>query len=219
MRAAVCVLPIVSAAMMLTACTDPEAERLRETTRASYDRRTGRLIELTSDVNHNGRIDTWTEMDGPRPVRSRTDRDEDGKMDRWEYYDDEGRLLKVGFSRFGADKPDAWAFGDRNGNMERLEISSSGDESKIDRWEHYQPAASASSLLGPLVSAEEDANADGKPDRWETYEAGTIRTLAFDQDFDGRPDRRLTYRDSVLILIETEPDASGRYAKRVDLEQ
>jgi len=212
-------LQVVSVALMLTACADREVERLRATTKATYDRHTGRLIVLTFDRNHNGRIDTWTEMQGARPIQSRTDRDEDGKIDRWEYYDQEGRLVKVGFSRSGSEKPDAWAYSDRLGNLERVEISSTGNESKIDRWEHFQINPSASGLNGPLIGAEEDSNGDGKPDRWETYEHGTIRTLAFDQDFDGKPDRRLTYRDAAVILIETEPDAAGRYTKRLDVDQ
>jgi hypothetical protein len=219
MKASTRGLQIGSIALLLTACTDQEAERLRATTKATYDKRTGRLIELTSDANHNGRIDTWIEMDGSRPLRSRTDRDEDGRIDRWEYYDPQGRLVKVGFSRSGAATPDAWAYSDARGNLERVEISSTKDESKIDRWEHYEINRSSAGLLGPMVSAEEDSNGDEKPDRWETYQYGTIRTLAFDEDFDGRPDRRLTYSDSVLTLIETEPDAAGRYTKRVDVDQ
>jgi hypothetical protein len=59
------------------------------------------LKELTYDANKNGRIDTWTDMDGTRPLRARIDRNEDGKLDRWEYYDEKGQLAKVGFSRGG----------------------------------------------------------------------------------------------------------------------
>ncbi|MGH2821410.1 MAG: hypothetical protein ACRDJ5_12230, partial [Actinomycetota bacterium] len=76
-------------------CSDPGNERLKETTKATYDRDTGRLKELTYDANRNGRIDTWTEMNGSRPIRSRIDRNEDGKLDRWEYYDEKGQLMKV----------------------------------------------------------------------------------------------------------------------------
>jgi hypothetical protein len=36
-------------------------------------------------------------MDGNRALRSRMDRNEDGRVDRWEYYDGGGRLVKVGF--------------------------------------------------------------------------------------------------------------------------
>jgi hypothetical protein len=43
------------------------------TIRPSYDDATGRLKELAYDANGNGRVDTWTEMDGSRPLRSSVD--------------------------------------------------------------------------------------------------------------------------------------------------
>ena len=188
------------------ACSNPEAARLRETTKATYDKTTGKLKELTYDANKNGRIDTWTEMDGSRPVRSRLDKNEDGKIDRWEYYDANGALLKVGFSRKDDGKPDAWAYAGPDGRVERIEISSVADEKKIDRWEHYTQAG--------LASVEEDTNGDGVADKWETYEGATLKSAAFDENGDGKPDRRLTYKDGALVTIESEPDASGTFTKR-----
>jgi hypothetical protein len=201
---------------MTPACRDREQARLRDTTQPTYDRKTGRLTELTYDANKNGRIDTWTEMDGARPVRSRIDRDEDGTLDRWEYYGENGQLLKVGLSRAGAGKPDAWAYQGAAGAIERIEVSSSGDEKKIDRWEHYAAApGSPPSTAGVLVAVEEDSNADGRPDRWETYDAGALKTVSFDEDYDGRPDRRLTYDGGALATIETVPGSAGGFTKLV----
>jgi hypothetical protein len=202
-------------AALTSACSDPERDRLKQTTQASYDSKTGRLKELTFDANKNNRIDTWTEMDGARPVRSRIDRNEDGRIDRWEYYDEKGQLLKVGFSRPDDGTPDAWAYQGPSGRVERVESSSARDEKRIDRWERYAPPVSASDERGPLLSAEDDSNQDGKPDKWETYEAGALKTVAFDENADGKPDRRLTYEDGTVVLIETEPDSAGRYTRRV----
>ena len=196
-------------------CFDPETQRLKDTTKATYDQKTGRLKELTYDANKNGRIDTWTDMDGTRPIRARIDRNEDGKLDRWEYYDDKGQLSKVGFSRANDGKPDAWAFSGADGKVVRVEVSSSKDESKIDRWERYEPKGTTQDTMGALLEADEDTNADGKPDKWETYETGALKTASFDENRDGKPDRRLTYAGGTLILIETEPDASGTYHKQV----
>ena len=173
----------------------------------TYDKTSGRLTELAYDSNHNGKTDTWTEMNGARPLRSRIDSDEDGRIDRWEYYDDQGKLTKVGFSRKDDGKPDAWAFVGADGKPRRIEISSTADEKKIDRWEHYENDA--------LTSAEEDTNHDGKPDKWESYEGGSLKTASFDENGDGRPDRRLTYADGVLVTIETDPDAAGTFKTRV----
>jgi hypothetical protein len=198
---------VVCTALSASACSDPERERIRETTKPTYDKTTGRLTELTYDHNKNGKIDTWTDMDGTRPLRSRIDLDEDGTLDRWEYYGDKGELVKVGFSRKKDGRPDAWAYSGADGKVERVEISSTGDDQKIDRWEHYDATG--------LVQAEEDTNHDGRVDKWETYVGGVLKTAAFDENHDGRPDRRLTYASGQLAFIETQPDASGAYAHKV----
>jgi hypothetical protein len=211
---------VFAGVLLCSACSDPDRDRLRATTKPAYDERTGRLKELTSDANGNGHIDTWTEMDGNRPLRSRIDRNEDGRIDRWEYYGDEGRLLKVGFSRRDDGKPDAWAEPSADGGISRVLVSSTADEHKIDRWETYDPAAPGA---GPdsaqsLVAVDEDTNRDGRADRWEKYAAGRLESASFDEDGDGRVDRRLTYREGTLVLIESQPDASGKFARRVDVK-
>jgi hypothetical protein len=198
------------AVVCLSACSDAEKVRLRQTTKPTYDPATGKLKELTFDQNKNGTIDTWTEMNAARPVLTRMDRNEDGRLDRWEYHGPDGRLVKVGFSRKDDGKPDAWAYSGPDGRIERIEVSSVGDDKKIDRWEHYAGDG--------LTQAEDDTNADGRPDKWETYEKGVVKTASFDENGDGKPDRRFTYSGGALVLIETEPDASGAFTKRVDVK-
>jgi hypothetical protein len=197
-------------AALAAACSSPEREREKAGIRPTYDKTTGKLTELTYDSNHNGRVDTWTEMDGARPLRTRIDRNEDGKLDRWEYYDPGGQLQKVGFSRKDDGKADAWAFSAADGKIERIEISSAGDEKKIDRWEHYDASG--------LVRAEDDGNADGVADKWETYKAGALKTAAWDDNADGKPDRRFTYEAGTLATIESEPDQAGTFTKRVEVK-
>jgi hypothetical protein len=189
------------------ACSDPEKARIRETTRPTYDKGTGRLTQLTYDANKNGTIDTWTDMDGARALRSRVDLDEDGTIDRWEYYDETGALAKVGFSRTRKNRPDAWAFSGPDGQVARVESSSTADEKRIDRREYYE--------RGLVLRAEIDADVDGRPEQWETYESGALKTAAIDENGDGRPDRRLTYAGGALVLIESEPDPSGVFHARV----
>lgn len=203
------------AAVVLAGCSHTDTARIKETTKPTYDK-AGKLIQLTYDRNKNGRIDTWTDMDGTRPIQSRIDLDEDGKIDRWEYYDEAGKLAKVGFSRANTGKPDAWAYAGPDGKVARVEISSKGDEHRIDRWEYYDAslAAANGAATGALVRAEEDTNGDGRVDKWETYDQAELATVAFDEDFDGKPDRRLTYRDGRLVLIESNPGPSGAYRTR-----
>ena len=204
-------LPILVVVLVCaSACSDPETERIKKTTLPTYDKTTGKLTELTFDSNKNGKIDTWTEMDGTKPIRSRIDLDEDGKIDRWEYYDDKGGLAKVGFSRKQNGKPDAWAFAGPDGKLARVEVSSTSDEHKIDRWEFYDGTG--------LIRAEEDTNGDGRVDKWETYENGALKTAAMDENGDGIADRRLTYLAGSLVLIESAPDALGRFTKRVEVK-
>jgi hypothetical protein len=210
-------LGLLAVVLLTGACSDREHERLKATTKASYDSASGKLTELTFDANRNGRIDTWTEMDGNRPVRSRIDSNEDGKVDRWEYYDPAGKLTKVGFSRKGGDTPDAWAYAAADGRIERIDVSSSSDAAHIDRSERYDTSvAPGPDGTGPLVGVEEDTNHDGRRDKWERYENGLLASAEFDENGDGRPDRRLTYRGAELVSIETMPDASGVYTRKIE---
>ena len=170
-------------------CSDPERDRLKATTKPAYDQATGKLTEFTFDANKNGRIDTWTEMDGSRPLRSRIDSNEDGSIDWWEYYDDgghadEGRLLAKGrraARRLGLldarrpRRPDRRLVGRRR----RAHRSVGGLRGFRSAWSRRRSR--------PLVSVEEDTNHDGRRDKWEQYENGAVRTAEFDENHDGRP--------------------------------
>jgi hypothetical protein len=207
-------LLVVLALAGLSACADRGTGQPNASVQPTYDKVTGRLTELAYDADGDGRPDTWTEMDGARPVRSRIDTTGDGHIDRWEDYDEQGGLARIGFSRAGNGRPDAWAFPDVDGLLHRIEISSSADEHRIDRWEYYEAAPSSPDGRA-LVRAEEDTTGDGRPDKWETYAEGVIATVAFDETGNGRPDRRLTYTGSGGLIVESRPDASGRFARRV----
>jgi hypothetical protein len=200
-------LALLVAVVYVSACSNAARERQTLGVDAVYDTTTGRLSELRYDADKNGRIDTWTAMDGARPISARIDRNEDGTPERWEYYDALMQLARVAFSRSGEGRPDAWAYPGAGGTVERIEISSVADQEKLDRWEHYDASG--------LVTAEEDADGDGVLDQWETFEGGALKAVAFDETGDGRPDRQMTYEAGALVLIETAPDASGRFMRRI----
>jgi hypothetical protein len=201
----------------ISGCTDSAKERLTASVEPSYDKTTGRLKELAYDASGNGRVDTWTEMDGARTLRTRIDTNEDGRIDRWEEYDEHGGLARVGFSRAGTDTADAWAYPGADGTLHRIEISSTADERRIDRWEFYEVSATSANGRGALVRAEEDTTGDGRPNKWETYEQGAIGVVAFDETGDGRPDRRLTYKGGGVVIVESHPDAAGQFAMRMEV--
>src|SRR6266704_2748571 len=77
---------------------------------AIYDKEYGKLVQLTVDAKKDGKPNIYSYMDGTKFVRIEIDNDEDGKIDRWEYYGPDQKLEKVGFSRANDGKPDAWAY-------------------------------------------------------------------------------------------------------------
>ena len=63
-----------------------------------------------------------------------------------------------------------------------------------------------------LAAAEEDADGDGRPDKWERYAEGALTSVALDTLGRGVPDRRLVYTsDGGPPRIETDPDGSGQF--------
>jgi hypothetical protein len=164
--------------------------------RPTYDTRTGKLGQLTYDSNSNGKPDAVSYMDGSEILRVELDKDEDGLVDRWEYYGTDKKLAKVGVSRSNNGKVDAWVFEGADGSVSRIEISTRQD-GKVSRTEFYEK--------GLLTRTEEDTDANGIVDKWETYRNGVLNSAAFDLNGIGRPTRRLMYQpDGSLQSIETE---------------
>ncbi len=152
----------------------------------SYSEQTGRLTELTSDRDKDGKVDTWATMDGSRVVKIAIDENGDGKPDRWEFY-------KPGT---GADAP---------GVLERVEVATRYD-GKVSRREFLEN--------GRLVRIEEDTDGDGAIDKWETYKDGALAFMDLDTSHRGKPDRRLVYgADGNLDHIEADADGSGKWAR------
>jgi hypothetical protein len=171
-----------------------------------YDQQTAKLQILKYDSNGNNKIDTVSYMDGARILRIEIDKDEDGRIERWEYYNSEQKLEKVGFSRAGDGKEDAWSYAGTDGSILRIELSALRD-GRVSRTEHYEKDV--------IVRAEEDSDADGIVDKWETYEGSEqesrLALIAFDSQHRGRPDRRLVYGRSGGVQIEVDPDGDGAF--------
>ena len=186
-RVAACLL----GCMASFACSDKGADAA--SAQATYSQQTGRLSSLAFDSNHDGKLDTWSYMDGARALRIEMDRDGDGKLDRWEYYGPENTLTKVGFSRANDGRVDAWAFAGPDGQLARVEVSTRRD-GKITRTEYYEHDT--------LVRAEEDSQSTGRIDKWETYANGALATVSIDTARSGRPDRRIIYGPNGNVRIE-----------------
>ncbi len=185
---------------LLTACSRPSTPR--PAIEPIYDQQTGKLQLLKYDSNGNGKIDTWSYMDGARVVRIEIDSDEDGKIDRWEYYGPHQTLEKIGSSRANDGHEDAWSYIGWDGAITRIELSTRHD-GKVTRVEHY-----ANHLL---VRAEEDTDEDGKVDKWETFENGRLTSVAYDSTRRGTPDRRLLYGADGPARLEVDAAGNGRF--------
>jgi len=193
-------LGVLVGALFCGAC-QPQAESSKRI-QPVYDPKTGKLQLLKYDANGNGTTDTWSYMDGAHVVRIEVDSDEDGKIDRWEYYGRDELLEKIGFSRLGDGKEDAWKFPSPGGAADRIGISTRRD-GKITRTEHYKGDR--------LVSAEEDVDEDGKIDKWEMYEGDRLASVAFDTLHRGTPDRRMVYGLNGSARLEVDPAGDGHF--------
>jgi hypothetical protein len=210
MRMTLCVFSVC-----LAGCSGPGSAGNRAAV-AQYNPATGRLERLEFATTANARNNATGIMFGARVERIEVDEDNDGRLDRWEFYDDHGRLEKVGFSRRATGSIDAVAFYGKDAAVERIEISTRGD-GHFNRLEHYRS--------GSIARVEEDTNADGRPDKWEIYTVNRselpgesrIEIAAFDDAFRGTPNRRFVYRPNGTVLrVEIDPDADGIFESAVE---
>ena len=181
-------------------CSSPKPSNIEPV----YDKLTGKLQLLKYDSNGNGKVDTFSYMDGARVVRIEVDNDEDGQIERWEYYDAAQKLEKVGMSLGNDGKEDAWSYAAPDGSIDRVDVSTRRD-GKITRVEHYEKSM--------LVRAEEDSDEDGKPDKWETYGGGSLTSVAFDTIHRGTSDRRLIYGADGSARLEVDAAGDGHFVE------
>jgi hypothetical protein len=200
-RQVVAITALIALGWAAAGCGGPSSQA-RAGIEPVYDKQTGRLQLLRYDSNQNGKVDTVSYMDGARVLRIEIDRDEDGKIERWEYYGSDQKLEKVGFSLAADGREDAWSFSAPDGSIARIDISTRRD-GKVTRIEHY--------AKDTLMSAEEDADADGRLDKWETYADGRLASVAFDTAHRGAPDRRLVYAAEGDARLEIDPDGDGQF--------
>ena len=178
------------AAVCLAGCGTAQSQQPSDDprTQAVYSKTTGRLEQLVSDRDGDGKPDTRAFMDGTRIKWIEIDRDGDGKTDRWEYY-----------TPASADAPK----GTPPSVIDRAEEASAADQ-KITRREHY--------VRGVLSRTEEDTDRDGRMDKWEYYDGSVLTRVEFDLSGQGHPDRRLVYgRDGNVVRVEIDPDGDGKF--------
>jgi hypothetical protein len=205
-------------AVVLAGACSPSPEAGLATT-VEYDKTTGKLQKLVYDVNKNGKYESTGFMDGTRIVRVELDMDENGKVERWDIYNDDRTLQKVGLASKNDGVMDNQAFYTQAGVLQRIEVSTKRD-GQFNRTEFYESNV--------LIRSEEDTNGNGRPDKWETYgpvtspkpglPSFTITSTAFDETGAGKPTRRLIFGDQgkdqgMIVRIEVDPDGDGLFAQ------
>ena len=152
--------------------------------KAYYDE-WGRLARIEQDSNKDGRPDRISHHENGAKVPNliEIDQDFDGTIDRWEYYDASGKLLRVGASRRGG-APDTWVYRDAQGRDYRREYDDDGDG---------RPERAEILVNGRVVRTEVDSDRDGQFDRWQEWSGGHLIGEDLDTDADGHPDRHVSY--------------------------
>ena len=173
----------ISVSILAFAGCGEVAEQQRVT--AAYDSETGKLRQLTVNASIDGKPNITSYMDGTKFVRIEIDANEDGRIDRWEYYGANQKLHRVGSSRADDGIADAWVFQATDGSVDRVEVSTHRD-GRINRTEFYEH--------GAMTRAEEDTDTDGRVDKWERYESGALVSVSFDTTKSGKPTTTIDYR-------------------------
>jgi hypothetical protein len=151
-----------------------------------YSKDSGRLEQLVSDRDGDGKLDTRAFMDGTTLQRIEIDRNADGRPDRWEHY----QTASNARARSEVE-------------IERAE-EANGSTERITRREFYE--------RGTVVRIEEDINADGRIDKWEHYGGGQLVRIELDLKGAGFPDRRMTYRpDGTVDRVEVDLEGRGNW--------
>jgi hypothetical protein len=169
-----------------------------------YEASSRRLVRLDADVNGDGVIEQRTYLDGNVPFRTEIDTNADGRVDRWEYVDRRAQVIKVGTSSLNDGREDQWVFPASDDGLLRVDRSTERT-SRVDRREFYR---------GEIIErAEEDTNQDGVFDKWERFDGGVVREIAYDTTHStGRADRRLVYdAQGKYLRLEEDPDGDGRF--------
>ena len=173
---------IAVCAVAVAGCDSGSVTARREVTPV-YSKETGRLSELVSDRDGDGKVDTRAFMDGVRVQRIETDRNQDGRPDRWEFYS----------ANSPADNP----------QLERVE-ESEGADGRIVRREHYES--------GVITRVEEDTDGDDRVDKWEHYTRGLLSRVELDFHGRGKPTQRLVYGYAGNVeRVESDPDGDGTF--------
>jgi hypothetical protein len=190
---------VVAKRLSLDADRDGSPELVRY-----VDPKTGVLLYKEEDRNYDGRMDTWTRYEGGRPVRIDRDNDGDGKVDEWQSYGPDGRMVAREVDRDGDGKKDAFYEFAGGSLVSERHLDASG---RVERAVFYQDRH--------LVRAEEDLDHDGTIDTWTFFrlvgDKEVVSRVEKDTAKHGKPDVVETYaqQGDKTVLTKREEDKNG----------
>ena len=114
---------------------------------------------VTSDINRDGKPDSWTYINGGDVDRMELDINFDGKIDSVYIYDGKGKVKEEILDTNYDGRMDNWRFY-KNGSLEEDEIDSDFNGT-VDVWVYVNRKR--------IYRIEKDTTGDGKPDTIEQY--------------------------------------------------
>lgn len=129
-------------------------------------------------------------------------------------YDREtGRLERITYDRNGDGRVDATTVMDGTAVV-RAELDQDYD-GRVDRREHYAPAAGGSGETRVLQKVETSTRLDGATTRWELYDGGLLHRVEEDTDGNGRIDKWETWDGGVLRAVALDTTGRGTADRRL----
>lgn len=138
-------------------------------------------LDLTGDGRPNVvRVFSLPEGEGePKLRRKAVDLNNDGLLDVWTWYADDGAVVKQAFDLDFDGRADVTAHF-ANGRLVRKELYQ-GVTTRPNAFKYYEN--------GKLVRVERDRTADGRIDTWEYWEGDRLDRVGVDVTGDGTVDR------------------------------
>ena len=128
----------------------------------------------------NGTIDSREIYVGNRKLKqAEFDEDGDGKFETVQYYNEQGKLIRVAADSNHNGKMDRWSYFSGN-QIDHTAFDTNGN-GKADQWQYYDGGKA-------IKKVEYDTNGDGKADRWEHFTDGKLAKVELDRNFDGKID-------------------------------
>jgi hypothetical protein len=161
---------------------------------------------LPMDADLDGRPEILRVMEGERELCRAIDLNRDGIVERFVYFDEQGRERRMESGFDTDDRPDEVTHLTA-GVVVRKERQTNHD-GKIDTWDYFDQ--------GALAREERDSNGDGLVDQWWTFTAARpdCPTVVIDVDGNGKPDdqTRMSMCDEKLGAPDAGSTPKGRDA-------